>query len=406
MLVVVAVKDRRYRIEVGEGLEGTLPDLYCDSIAQKYFVPNFRKGEYGRGVFEGTAAIARKIAAENGVQVEGVPEAPVEPTVPVAYNANGGGIGVCCAPLIPMFIAAVLIGSFLSRRNRYHRSWGGGGYGGGGFWQGMMLGQPAQSDGRPFAWGIGPGAAAGLGAAAVLAVGEAGHLVAEVQAVAGEIHTCGKCGANNSGTAKFCASCGAPLQVGGGIGMTAGKAILIFLAVVVVIGLGLGGCAYSGYRQTITLDESVKSSWADVEVVLKRRFDLIPNVVETVKGYAKHEQQLLQGIADVRKSYFNATTTAEKAQAAGTLDGMLSRLLVLRETYPELKANENFRALQIELEGTENRIAEKRNRYKRRGQIAQLLHPGRSPARCTRAGRTCRRRSTSKRARGPRKRRR
>lgn len=145
--------------------------------------------------------------------------------------------------------------------------------------------------------------------------------------------------------------------------MTAGKAILLFLVVVIVVAIGLGGCAYGGYRRTIALDESVKSSWSDVDVVLKRRFDLIPNVVETVKGYAKHEQQLLQGIADVRKSYFNASTTAEKAQAAGALEGMLSRLLVLRETYPELKANENFRALQIELEGTENRIAEKRKRY-------------------------------------------
>jgi LemA protein len=145
--------------------------------------------------------------------------------------------------------------------------------------------------------------------------------------------------------------------------MSAAKAILIFLAVLIVVALGIGGCMYGGYRRTIALDESVKSAWADVEVVLKRRFDLIPNVVETVKGYAKHEQGLLQGIADVRKSYFSANTTAEKAQAAGALEGMLSRLLVLRETYPELKANENFRALQIELEGTENRIAEKRKRY-------------------------------------------
>lgn len=145
--------------------------------------------------------------------------------------------------------------------------------------------------------------------------------------------------------------------------MSAAKVVLIIFVLLIVVGLGLGGCAYSGYKRTIQLDESTKSAWADVEVVLKRRFDLIPNVVETVKGYAKHEQSLLQGIADVRKSYFAANTVAEKAQAAGALDGMLSRLLVLRETYPELKANENFRTLQVELEGTENRIAEKRRRY-------------------------------------------
>ncbi|MFH1419956.1 MAG: LemA family protein [Planctomycetota bacterium] len=145
--------------------------------------------------------------------------------------------------------------------------------------------------------------------------------------------------------------------------MSASKVILIFLGVVVLIGLGIGGCAFSGYKATIRYDEEVQQSWADVEVVLKRRFDLIPNIVETVKGYAKHETELLQGIADVRKSYFGADTRAEKAKAAGALEGMLSRLLVLRESYPDLKANQNFRALQIELEGTENRIAEKRKRY-------------------------------------------
>jgi LemA protein len=133
--------------------------------------------------------------------------------------------------------------------------------------------------------------------------------------------------------------------------------------VLLFIGVCIGGCGYSGYRKTIRLDADVQGAWADVEVVLKRRFDLIPNIVETVKGYAKHEKELLQGIADVRKSYFNAGSRAEKAKAAGAMEGMLSRLLVLRETYPDLKANQNFRALQVELEGTENRIAEKRKAY-------------------------------------------
>ncbi len=145
--------------------------------------------------------------------------------------------------------------------------------------------------------------------------------------------------------------------------MSASKIILIFLGVMLFIGLSIGGCAYSGYKKAIRFDENVQQSWADVEVVLKRRFDLIPNIVETVKGYAKHETELLQGIADVRKSYFTAGSRAEKAKAAGALEGMLSRLLVLRESYPDLKANQNFRALQIELEGTENRIAEKRKKY-------------------------------------------
>lgn len=149
--------------------------------------------------------------------------------------------------------------------------------------------------------------------------------------------------------------------------MKASKLIVMLLGAVlavVVVGGGCGGCmVYSSYKKAIRLDEGVKQSWGDVEVVLKRRFDLIPNVVETVKGYAKHETDLLQGIADVRKSYFAANTQPEKAKAAGALDGMLSRLLVLRETYPELKADESFRKLMVELEGTENRIAEKRKMY-------------------------------------------
>jgi LemA protein len=145
--------------------------------------------------------------------------------------------------------------------------------------------------------------------------------------------------------------------------MSASKVLLIVLVVLLGGALLVGGCAYSGYKSTARLDEQVHGAWADVEVVLKRRFDLIPNIVETVKGYATHEKELFQGIADVRKSYFSANSMSEKAKAAGALEGMLSRLLVLRETYPDLKANENFRALQIELEGTENRIAEMRKRY-------------------------------------------
>ena len=145
--------------------------------------------------------------------------------------------------------------------------------------------------------------------------------------------------------------------------MSAGKAILIFLGVLVFVALILGGCAYSGYKHVIGLDESVKNTWADVEVVLQRRFDLIGNLVETVKGYAAHEKELLQGIADVRKSYVGAGTTADKAKAATAMEGYLSRLLVISENYPQLRASENFHALQVELEGSENRIAEKRRRY-------------------------------------------
>lgn len=145
--------------------------------------------------------------------------------------------------------------------------------------------------------------------------------------------------------------------------MNAMKLIGVAVVVLVIGAVLLGGCAYTGYRQTISMDENVKKAWADIEVVLKRRFDLIPNLEQTVKGYAKHEKDLFQGIADARKSYTGAATPADKLKADASLGSALSRLLVIQERYPELKANENFRSLQVELEGSENRIAEMRKRY-------------------------------------------
>jgi LemA protein len=117
------------------------------------------------------------------------------------------------------------------------------------------------------------------------------------------------------------------------------------------------------YNKAVTMDEQVKSQWAQVENQLKRRYDLIPNLVETVKGYAKHERELFENIANARTKYFQANTVKDKVQAANQVEGLLSRLLVLRETYPQLKANENFLKLQDSLEGTENRIAVERKRY-------------------------------------------
>jgi LemA protein len=145
--------------------------------------------------------------------------------------------------------------------------------------------------------------------------------------------------------------------------MNALKGIMIFVLVLIVGAVLAGGCAYGGYKKTIALDEGVKSSWGDVEVALKRRFDLIPNIVNTVKGYATHEKELLQGIADARKAYTGAASVPDKAQAASQLEGFLSRLLVIQERYPELKADQSFRQLQVSLEGTENRIGESRKQY-------------------------------------------
>jgi LemA protein len=118
-----------------------------------------------------------------------------------------------------------------------------------------------------------------------------------------------------------------------------------------------------GYDNVIAMDENVKGKWAQVENQLKRRYDLIPNLVETVKGYASHEKELFENIAEARTKYFQAGSVKGKVAAANQLEGFLSRLLVLRETYPDLKANQSFLKLQDSLEGTENRIAVERKRY-------------------------------------------
>jgi LemA protein len=132
------------------------------------------------------------------------------------------------------------------------------------------------------------------------------------------------------------------------------------IAVVVVIGVGW---IISGYNRVVAMDESVKTAWAQVENQLKRRYDLIPKLVETVKGYAAHEKEVFQHLADARTKYFQAQDVKGKIEASGELERALSRLLVLRETYPQLKANETFLKMMDSLEGTENRISVERKRY-------------------------------------------
>lgn len=110
-------------------------------------------------------------------------------------------------------------------------------------------------------------------------------------------------------------------------------------------------------------DENLNTAWAQVETVLQRRFDLIPNLVNTVKGYATHEKELFENIAKYRTAWAGSKTQAEKVQAGSQLEGSLSRLIVAVESYPALKADKNFMALQDELAGTENRISTERQRY-------------------------------------------
>lgn len=137
------------------------------------------------------------------------------------------------------------------------------------------------------------------------------------------------------------------------------KSAAIFIGVILLVAIG----AVSIYNGLIRRDVAVTSAWAQVENVLQRRADLIPNLVSSVKGYVKHEREVLKALADARSQYAGAKSIDEKMKAAGMMEGALSRLLVIVENYPNLKANETFNRLMDELAGTENRIAVERMRY-------------------------------------------
>ena len=140
------------------------------------------------------------------------------------------------------------------------------------------------------------------------------------------------------------------------------KTVIVLIVIVVLILFGVG--KYIGVKNTLVAkSEAVKTSWSQVDIVLQRRADLIPNLVETVKGYAKQEQTVFGDIAKARSQLLNAGTPEQKISANAQLDGALGRLLLIVENYPELKSNENFLRLQDELAGTENRIAVERQRY-------------------------------------------
>ncbi len=117
------------------------------------------------------------------------------------------------------------------------------------------------------------------------------------------------------------------------------------------------------YNKIVSSDEAVDAGWAQVENVLQRRYDLIPNLVNTVKGFAKQEQAVLTEVTALRSQWAKAGTVSEKAQAATGLEAALGRLMVISERYPELKSNVNFLRLQDELAGTENRVSVERRRY-------------------------------------------
>lgn len=142
--------------------------------------------------------------------------------------------------------------------------------------------------------------------------------------------------------------------------MGKGLIVVIILALIALVVFG----QYITVRNTlVSKNEAVKSAWSEVDVNLQRRADLIPNLVETVKAYAKQEQTVFGDIANARSALLSARSPSEKIAANNQLDGALGRLLAIAENYPQLKSNENFLRLQDELAGTENRIAVARKRY-------------------------------------------
>ena len=141
-----------------------------------------------------------------------------------------------------------------------------------------------------------------------------------------------------------------------------GKALIVIGVLVLIVLIAFG--QYVGVRNTLVAkNEAVKSAWSQVDIVLQRRADLIPNLVETVKGYVKQEQTVFGDIARARSALLSSGTPEQKIAANRQLDGALGRLLLIVENYPQLKSNENFMRLQDELAGTENRIAVERKRY-------------------------------------------
>lgn len=140
------------------------------------------------------------------------------------------------------------------------------------------------------------------------------------------------------------------------------KGLIAIVAVLVIISI-LAASVFGSYNSLVALDEKVNNQWANVESKLQRRYDLIPNLVESVKGAMAQEKEVFTAIADARSKMAGAQTTDEKVEASNQLESAIGRLLVVVENYPELRSNANVTALMDELAGTENRISTERDRY-------------------------------------------
>ncbi len=142
-----------------------------------------------------------------------------------------------------------------------------------------------------------------------------------------------------------------------------GVVLLALLGIIVVVGLLVFGSYVSARNQMVAKNEQVKQTWSQVEIVMQRRADLIPNLVATVQGFASHETTVFSDIANARAALLGAKNPQDKIAANGQLDNALGHLLMISEAYPQLRSNQNFLQLQDELAGTENRIAVERRRY-------------------------------------------
>jgi LemA protein len=141
------------------------------------------------------------------------------------------------------------------------------------------------------------------------------------------------------------------------------KIVIVVLVAVLFLGLVIGGGLMSSRNDLVQEQEGIKGAWSQVDVVLQRRNDMIPNLVETVKGFASHEQAAIDSVTKARAAMMGAQSPADKIEADSQVRSALGRLFVITENYPNLKSNENFLRLQDELAGTENRIAVERRKY-------------------------------------------
>jgi len=139
--------------------------------------------------------------------------------------------------------------------------------------------------------------------------------------------------------------------------------LAVVLGIILILGFSVFGWLKGTFNTMVTMDENANAAWAQVENVLQRRYDLIPNLVETVRGYASHEEGVLTAVTEARAKVGGAATPEQRIEAENGLTSALSRLLLVVENYPDLKANQNFIMLQDQLEGTENRISVERGRY-------------------------------------------